>query len=400
MENKKEGSNTKKKIFITIGIVLLVIILILFWWFNRKFDVNIKYNNKDKDIVTKVKYLKKVDKKYLNKDIKLESHTFIGYFETYKLDKKENKCKNGFKLSDDKTKCISKNQYDVNTKIKSKKTIEALWSTIIFMIDPTEKTINEGDTFNISVTLSGTADTSVKWSSEDSNIATVDESGKVTGVKEGKTDIIVESNGIKKTCTVIVKKVEEKKEEPKETPKEEPKDLGTIKLSANDQCIVGNNDVVTITATLSNVTDKTVNWTLPKCYTSEKVSDTVVKINRTGRGTQCRSEEERSFTVTAKLNNGNYDSLTFTFEPTLEVRVYSGSTELQQNLSSYKAVNVRVKSNVSARFTAINEFSPDTNYIASTTEDTLQLTEYADVTVKVTTNCGQTKTFNVEAEIN
>lgn len=43
-----------------------------------------------------------------------------------------------------------------------------------------------------------------KWSSADKSIATVDQTGKVKGIKVGKTTVTVTANGIKRTCEVNV----------------------------------------------------------------------------------------------------------------------------------------------------------------------------------------------------
>ena len=57
------------------------------------------------------------------------------------------------------------------------KTIEAMWSAISFLINPTSKTINEGASFVITTHISGTNDKTVVFSSDNSSIA------KVSGAK-------------------------------------------------------------------------------------------------------------------------------------------------------------------------------------------------------------------------
>ena len=395
---KKEVNKKKIITLVITALVLIAIIVFLIFWFNRKFDVTVKYNNGLEDTKLKVKYLKNVDEKKLEKEVELAEHTFVGYFETYELTKEEikslkdnedkNICKEKFKLNEAKDKCIAEDEFDFkNTKIKKHTTIEALWSTIIFEINPTSKVINEGDRFTIWVTLSGTDDMNVKYISENNGVATVDNDGNVTGVKKGQTNIIVESNGMKKRCTVTVNEVV-------------PVDNGTISLRANDQCIVGNQEQVTLTASIDNALDDTVNWTLPKCFSAEKVSNTVVKLNREGRGTQCRSDEENSFTVTASLKNGNSSSLTFTYEPTLSYTVYNrGSVIEPDHQGYYNGNDIVIKTNVSAIFTAKSKWS-DTSYVESATDTSVTLRSTSSSVVTIKTTCGQNASFEVYAVIN
>lgn len=428
-DQKKEHSKnkkSKKKLILTLIILFALIVLFLFWWFNRKFSITFEYNNGLENYTVKVKYLNKIKDEDVKKDLTMESHTFIGYFETYYLDGKEIEkiskdsslektiCKDSFKLNEGKNKCIAINEFDFKkTKIKSNKIIEALWSAITFAINPTEKQIYVGESFDISVTLAGTSDTKVIWSSEDSSIATVNDSGRVVGQKAGKTTIVVESNGIKKYCEVTVlakeeiKKEEPKKEEPKvetkvepktepkEETKVEPKDEGTISLRANDQCIIGS-DTVTITANVSNALDSTVNWSNLKCFNMTKESNNTLKISRIGRGTMCREVEELNPVVTASLNNGSSDSLKFNYEFSLDVTVYDGSSVVQKDGNGlYSVGNPKIVSNMSAEFIYSN-----TRCIKEKTDNSITLYNSCDGTVTIRTQCGQTKTVELYAIIN
>ncbi len=65
---------------------------------------------------------------------------------------------------------------------------------IAITISPSSKTINVGDSFYASYTLTpSNATTTVTWSSENNSIATVTQSGLVTGVAAGTTWISVET---------------------------------------------------------------------------------------------------------------------------------------------------------------------------------------------------------------
>ncbi|WP_143088274.1 Ig-like domain-containing protein [Acetitomaculum ruminis] len=76
-------------------------------------------------------------------------------------------------------------------------------------IDPTEKTIQPGETFNISIINKVPTDikgVTFKYSSSDESVATVNANGLVTGVSNGTANIEVlyETSGIPKSCKVIV----------------------------------------------------------------------------------------------------------------------------------------------------------------------------------------------------
>ena len=122
-------------------IIIISIVAFLLWWFNRKFEVTFKYNNDLDNYVVKVKYNSLINEDDVKKDLKNGELKFAGYYETYYLNgeeiekiKKDSNleaciCKDGFKINEDKTKCIGKEKFDFkNTKIVEKKTIEALWT--------------------------------------------------------------------------------------------------------------------------------------------------------------------------------------------------------------------------------------------------------------------------------
>lgn len=344
MEETKETSknNPKKKgktLLIIIIIVLLLVVAFLFWWFNRKFDVTIKFNNGDENVVTKVKYLNKYDDTNLNKDLVREGYTFAGYHEVYylngnQIEKAKNSdkasdtiCKNGFKLDSEKVKCVEEKEFDFKkTKIKKDTIIEALWSK------------------NVDVTPAP-----------------------------------------------------QQVEEPVEKPKEEPKDTGVISLSVDKSCIYGYSNAVTLTATISgNTSNKTINWKLPKCYTAEKVSDSVYKLTRTGRGTMCRDIEELDVIVTASLNNGSSAVAKFSYEAPLELKVYDGNRVVTLNSDeSYEVGSGKIEANVPVTFSATRN-----NIIKSTTEKTAILYSTIDDTITAKTLCGQSETVHISALVN
>ena len=89
-------------------------------------------------------------------------------------------------------------------------------------LNKTELTLTEGDSETLTATVKpdDADEKSVTWDSDDEEVATVDENGKVTAVAPGTATITVTSDAdedIFATCTVTVKEKEEEPEEP-ETP--------------------------------------------------------------------------------------------------------------------------------------------------------------------------------------
>ncbi|MBQ0093199.1 MAG: Ig-like domain-containing protein [Bacteroidales bacterium] len=77
-------------------------------------------------------------------------------------------------------------------------------------LNKTSITITEGDNYTLSASVkpSDATDKSVNWSSSNTSVATVDQSGKVTAVKAGSATITVTTTdgGYTATCNVTVKK--------------------------------------------------------------------------------------------------------------------------------------------------------------------------------------------------
>lgn len=69
-------------------------------------------------------------------------------------------------------------------------------------LSSTDATVKAGESFTLKVT-GGSSD--VKWSSENPAVATVNDSGKVTGAAAGKTNVTVEVDGEKLVCVVRVR---------------------------------------------------------------------------------------------------------------------------------------------------------------------------------------------------
>ena len=83
-------------------------------------------------------------------------------------------------------------------------------------LDIEEKTLEEGEEFTLTATITPETATykDIEWSSSDSNIATIDNQGKVTAIKEGECSIYAKStNGKTAECKIIVKPISVQKVE-------------------------------------------------------------------------------------------------------------------------------------------------------------------------------------------
>ena len=108
--------------------------------------------------------------------------------------------------------------------------------------------IGEGKAVELKLTPNNASKRFIKYTSLSEDIATVS-NGVVTGIKEGTTEITIESTedgSIKDTCTVTVKAVE----------------LTGINLNKTETTIgVGKTETLTVTYTPSNATYKDIKWT-------------------------------------------------------------------------------------------------------------------------------------------
>jgi uncharacterized repeat protein (TIGR01451 family) len=90
-------------------------------------------------------------------------------------------------------------------------------------LDKSTMDLTEGDSAELTATVSTTTSAQVTWTSSESSVATVDSTGKVTGTKEGQAIITAKTaDGLIATCVVTVTK----KTEPIPTP--EPTDSDKI----------------------------------------------------------------------------------------------------------------------------------------------------------------------------
>nr|MCR5158101.1 Ig-like domain-containing protein [Prevotella sp.] len=158
-------------------------------------------------------------------------------------------------------------------------------------VSPSSKTIKVDEKFTCTYTLTpADAETTVTWSSENSDIALVDPaSGGVTGVAKGTTSIkATTANGITGVCEVTV----------------EPKDPDGITVSPSSKTIkVGNSFTCTYTLTPEGA-ETTVTWS--------SADKSIAKVNSSGKVTGVAAGTTDIIATTA---NGLTDKCTVTVVP-------------------------------------------------------------------------------------
>lgn len=164
--------------------------------------------------------------------------------------------------------------------------------------------VEEGKTITLqaTVTVSPTDATKpeIKWSSDNPKIASVDQNGVVTGVKEGTAKITATADGKNAPCTVTVKK--------KQTEEQKPASAVT-KVTLNPTSLtmkVGEEKTITPKVEVSQGTgtpDKTVTWAS---------SDPTVAAVAGGKVT---AKKAGKATITATAKNGKQGTCTVTVNP-------------------------------------------------------------------------------------
>ena len=156
-------------------------------------------------------------------------------------------------------------------------------------LNKTATTIEVGKTEKLTATVQPTNATNQKvtWSSDKTDIATVNDSGLVTAVKEGTANITVttEDGSKKATCAVTVN----------------PKTVAVESISLNQSSLTLEEEgTATLTATITpnNATDKSVTW---ESSDPKSVSVTPIQ-NENGKATitAIKPTGESSVTITAK----------------------------------------------------------------------------------------------------
>ena len=152
-------------------------------------------------------------------------------------------------------------------------------------------TLTEGEnaTLTATVTPANASDKTVTWSSNDTAVATVDATGKVTAVAPGTATITAKAGEKTATCTVTVKaKIIE---------------VTGITLDKTTATLtVGDNLTLTATVAPANATDKTVTWTSSDAAVATVDATGKVTAVKAGTATITANAGEKTATCTVTVN--------------------------------------------------------------------------------------------------
>ena len=187
-------------------------------------------------------------------------------------------------------------------------------------LDKESITLEEESTTTLVATVKpdDATDKSVTWSSSNTSIATVDQSGKVTAVKEGSATITARASNKQATCSVTVKK---------KVIAVTSVTLNKTELSLNK----GQSETLTATVKPDNATDKSVTWS--SSNTAVATVDSNGKVTAVAGGnatiTAKAGDQQATCAVTVSvplesislnktelaLNKGQSETLTATVKP-------------------------------------------------------------------------------------
>ena len=151
-------------------------------------------------------------------------------------------------------------------------------------LDKTTLGVNTGATGQLTATVApaSASNKSVTWTSDNTAVATVDSTGKVTGVKAGTANVTVKTTDGAKSASAKVTVTD---------PVVHPTGVSLDKTTAD--ATVGDTVQLTATVAPSNSTDKKVNWS--------SSDETLATVDNTGKVTTIKAGEA---TITASTNDG------------------------------------------------------------------------------------------------
>ena len=243
-------------------------------------------------------------------------------------------------------------------------------------INPSSTTIkvNESVTITASVTADEGADKTVSWASSDSNIASVDASGKVTAKAVGNATITAKAGDKTAICEVTVKAAE-------------PTTVAVTEVALNKTTLeltVDGTETLTATVKPDNATNKTVTWSTSDS-TVATVADGKVTAIKEGTATITATAGDKSATckVTVKAK-GPVATESITVTPAT-VTVEIGKTTVLG--VTFNPENVTDKT--------VAWTSSDTNKATVDSKGAVTAKAEGTVTITATTSNGKTATCTV-----
>lgn len=359
-ENDNFGeSKNSKGIFIAVILVIAVVaVLLLFKGCNKGNNYTVKFDTNGGNSINE-QVVAKNNKATAPLDPTRDGYKFIGWY-------------------------VGDEKFDFNTEITSDMTISARWEksedvkVIGVTLDQTEVTLKMGETLQLTaiVTPDSAKEKSVTWTSENSSIATVDETGNITAVKNGTTKIkvVTKEGNYEAECKVTVSS-------------------NVVKVTGitldKTSATVGIGNTINLVATVKpkNASNKGVTWS-----SSDKSIATVVD-------GKVKGLKEGTVTITAETKDGNYKATaTITVKNIKVTGVSLNKTSLTITVGETYTLKATVKP-TDATNKSVTWSSNDSSVATVDSNGKVKAIKEGNATITVTTKDGSyTATANIKVE--
>lgn len=177
-----------------------------------EYTVTLKYSDETAEVkvkitdTTKPKFTKYKDAVGVTKDCNPDMDRIVAEFQANDLSEVK------ITVDDSQVDYTKVGKYKAIVKATDKYNNEETRELTFEIVEPTIELNKKSDSIYVkeNVVLKATIvgkDTKAKFSSSNTDVATVDSNGKVTGKKAGTATVTAEANGVKATCEITVKKV-------------------------------------------------------------------------------------------------------------------------------------------------------------------------------------------------
>ena len=177
-----------------------------------EYTVTLKYSDETAEVkvkvvdTTKPKFTKYKDAVGVTKDCNPDMDRIVAEFQANDLSEVK------IKVDDSQVDYSKVGKYKATVKATDKYNNEETRELTFEIVEPTIELNKKSDSIYVkeNVVLKATIvgkDTKANFSSSNTDVATVDSNGKVTGKKAGTATVTAEANGVKATCKITVKKV-------------------------------------------------------------------------------------------------------------------------------------------------------------------------------------------------